>query len=124
MYRSALFLSAIFGGINIALVQTVSQAKTKIEIGRIAQSITVQIESIDTADKGSGILIAKNDDLYVLLTAAHVVKTATHSPENDFGYKIRTPDGKVYQSKASVKADNNLDLAIVTFRSKRRSSGG
>lgn len=62
MHCSARLLSAIFCGVNVALVQTVTQAKTKVEIGRIAKSVTLRIESVGTSEKGSGILLQRQGD--------------------------------------------------------------
>ncbi len=111
MKRSFLLISTIFCGVNIALVQTVAQAKTKIEISRIAQGVTLRIESVNSDNKGSGVLLAQNGDVYTVLTAAHVVNKGS-------AFKIRTPDGVVHQSIKSVIANKNLDLAVVKFSSK------
>jgi tetratricopeptide (TPR) repeat protein len=115
MYRSALILPAIFCGANIAIVQTIAQAKTKVEIGRIAKNITVRIETVGSEEKGSGILIQKEGDVYDVLTAAHVVKA-----RSDFAFKIVTPDGIVHSSMSVSRIDGDLDLAVVSFKSSQK----
>jgi tetratricopeptide (TPR) repeat protein len=112
MHRSVLLLPAIFCGVNIALVQTVAQAKTKVEIGRIAKSITLRIESVDTSEKGSGILLQKQGDMYTVLTAAHVVKNAEV-------FRVITPDGNVHRSISVRTTSSSLDLAVIKFRSNQ-----
>lgn len=112
MHCSALLLSAIFCGVNIALVQTVTQAKTKVEIGRIAKSVTLRIESVGTSEKGSGILLQKQGDTYTVLTAAHVVKNAEV-------FRIITPDGNVHKSISVRTANSSLDLAAIKFRANQ-----
>jgi tetratricopeptide (TPR) repeat protein len=112
MHRSTLFLTAVFWGTNLALVQTMAVAKTKVEIGRIAKSITVRLESIGSENKGSGTILQKQGDVYTILTAAHVVAQGKT-------FKIFTPDGQVYDSISVRKANSNLDLAVVKFRSSK-----
>jgi hypothetical protein len=110
MYRSALILSAVFGCTNIALVQTVAQAKTKVEIGRLAKSITLRIETVGSESRGSGVVLQKQGDVYTVITAAHVLSGGS-------SFRLITPDGKVHQSLSFKKANSNLDLAVVKFRS-------
>jgi tetratricopeptide (TPR) repeat protein len=110
MYRSTLILSAVFGFTNIALVQTVAQAKTKVEIGRLAKSITLRIETVGSESRGSGVILQKQGDVYTAITAAHVLSGGS-------SFRLITPDGKVHQSLAFKKANNSLDLAVVKFRS-------
>jgi tetratricopeptide (TPR) repeat protein len=110
MYRSTLILSAVFGCTNIALVQTVAQAKTKVEIGRLAKSITLRIETVGSESRGSGVILQKQGDVYTVITAAHVLSAGS-------SFRLITPDGKVHQSLSFKKANSNLDLAVVKFRS-------
>ncbi len=109
MYRSTLILSAVFAYTNIALVQTIAQAKTKVEIGRLAKSITLRIEPLDSKKGGSGVILQKQGDIYTAITAAHVLEGTA--------FRLITPDGQVHRSLSFRKAKNNLDLAIVKFRS-------
>jgi tetratricopeptide (TPR) repeat protein len=110
MYRSAIFSSVIFSSLYITLVQGFAQAKTNVEIGQIARDITLRIEVIDGLEKGSGVLIQKQKNIYTALTAAHVVKNAK-------SFKLILPDGKVYQSISVSLPKSNLDLAVVKFKS-------
>ncbi len=110
MYRSTLILSAVFGCTNIALVQTVAQAKTKVEIGRLAKSITLRIETVGSESRGSGVILQKQGDVYTAITAAHVLSGGS-------SFRLITPDGKVHQSLSFKKANGSLDLAVVKFRS-------
>jgi tetratricopeptide (TPR) repeat protein len=113
MYRSALILSAVFGCTNIAFVQTVAQAKTKVEIGRLAKSITLRIETVGSDNAGSGVILQKQDDVYTVITAAHVLEEG----KDKLSFRLITPDGKVHQLLSFKKAKSNLDLAVVKFRS-------
>ncbi len=110
MYRSALILSAVFGCTNIALVQTAAQAKTKVEIGRLAKSVTLRIETVGNESRGSGVILQKQGEVYTAITAAHVLADGS-------SFRLITPDGRVHQSLSFKKANSNLDLAIVKFRS-------
>jgi S1-C subfamily serine protease len=113
MHRFAIILPAVFCGVNIALVQMVAQSKTKVEIARAARSITVRIEIVGSEVKGSGILIQKEEEVYAVLTAAHVVGTGE-------SFKIITPDGTVHSSTSVRKINGDLDLAVVSFKSNQK----
>jgi tetratricopeptide (TPR) repeat protein len=113
MSRStSLLLAAVFCGANVALVQPIAQAKTKVEIARIAKNITLRIEAVGADTRGSGILLQKQGDVYTVLTAGHVVAKGS-------SFKITAFDGQVYSSISVRSAGDNLDLAIVKFRSSR-----
>lgn len=79
------------------------------EVGKIAKSITVLI---DSKNPGSGIIIKRNGNTYTVLTARHVFKDAQAK------YEIVTPDDKRYLlNYSSVKKLPNIDLAVVEFTS-------
>ncbi|MEK0195557.1 tetratricopeptide repeat-containing serine protease family protein, partial [Microcoleus anatoxicus] len=79
------------------------------EVGKIAKSITVLI---DSKNPGSGIIIKRNGNTYTVLTARHVFKDAQAK------YEIVTPDNKRYLlNYSSVKKLPNIDLAVVEFTS-------
>jgi len=81
------------------------------EIGKIAKSITVLI---DSKNPGSGIIIKRNSNTYTVLTARHVFKDAQAK------YEIVTPDDKRYLlNYSSVKKLPNIDLAVVEFTSSQ-----
>jgi tetratricopeptide (TPR) repeat protein len=112
MYRPQLLLPVVFCGAQLAFFSPISAAKTKVEIGRIAKSITVRIETIGFENQGSGVILQKQGDVYTALTAAHVLAQGTK-------FKIHTPDGKVYESISVRKANTSIDLAVVKFRSQQ-----
>jgi tetratricopeptide (TPR) repeat protein len=112
MYRSSLFLTAALIGTNIALVQNVTFAAiTAEDIGRIAESITVEIKSSNEDSIGSGVLLQQEADVFTVLTASHVIR-------NNSSFSIRTPDGLTHKSLPnSIRhAKNNIDLAVIKFR--------
>jgi tetratricopeptide (TPR) repeat protein len=85
-------------------------ALSAVEVGKIAKSVTVSIDSANSV--GSGVVIKKEGNTYTVLTAAHVVRNAQEQ------YKITTPDGKNYPLVATnIKATADADLAIVKFQS-------
>ena len=84
------------------------------EVGKIAKSITVLI---DSKNPGSGIIIKRNGNTYTVLTARHVFKDAQAK------YEIVTPDDKRYLlNYSSVKKLPNIDLAVVEFTSRVNAS--
>ncbi|WP_137669243.1 tetratricopeptide repeat-containing S1 family peptidase, partial [Sphaerospermopsis reniformis] len=90
------------------------------ELEAKAQQITVRIDS-SSGTNGSGVIIAKEGDIYTVLTAAHVVC----KPPDQIGlceantYKILTVDGKQYNVEPStIKLEEGVDLAVVKFTSQ------
>ena len=104
---------AAFLGSAAAVMLVLPQAALALspaEVSKIAKDFTVRIQS---QTPGSGVILKQQDDLYTVLTAAHVVAT-----EDD--YQILTPDGKEHPVKAgSIKKLPKLDLAIVQFTSRQ-----
>jgi tetratricopeptide (TPR) repeat protein len=88
-------------------------AKSIEEINHIAKEITVRI---DSQNPGSGFIIAKQGNVYYVLTAEHVVAT----PDT---YTLITPDGKEYPLNYSkvrkLAGTSKVDLAVVEFVSDR-----
>jgi tetratricopeptide (TPR) repeat protein/S1-C subfamily serine protease len=90
------------------------------ELEAKAKQITVRIDSSSGAN-GSGVIIAKQGDIYTVLTAAHVVckppdKVGPCEPNT---YKILTVDGKQYPVEPStIKLEEGVDLAVVKFTSR------
>jgi tetratricopeptide (TPR) repeat protein/S1-C subfamily serine protease len=90
------------------------------ELEAKARQITVRIDS-SSGSNGSGIIIAKEGDIYTVLTAAHVVckppdKVGPCEPNT---YKILTVDGKQYPVEPStIKLEEGVDLAVVKFTSR------
>ncbi|MDB9487684.1 tetratricopeptide repeat protein [Dolichospermum circinale CS-537/01] len=90
------------------------------ELEAKAKQITVRIDS-SSGSNGSGVIIAKQGDIYTVLTAAHVVckppdKVGPCEPNT---YKILTVDGKQYPVEPStIKLEEGVDLAVVKFTSR------
>jgi serine protease Do len=95
------------------------------EVGAIAKKTVVRIESAD-GGFGSGVIIGRtekgNKNIYTILTAAHVVRTAdtnyriiTPVPLNNSGAKKRVTVN--IEDKRNIKILPNVDLAVVSFES-------
>jgi tetratricopeptide (TPR) repeat protein len=133
MYRSSLFLTAALMGTLIALVQPMAGAKSASEMESIARAVTVEINfKFKAADGqiedvgGSGVIIDRKGDLYTLVTNRHVVcgrGQCSQLPPVE-SYNLSLADGQKQQvKKSSIKfLDNDLDLAIIQFRSSRNYS--
>lgn len=74
-----------------------------------ARSITVKV--LAGKSWGSGILIQRQDQIYTVVTNAHVLRLGDN-------YRIQTPDGQIYSAMSDRKVvfDGN-DLALLYFRS-------
>jgi Trypsin-like peptidase domain/Tetratricopeptide repeat len=114
MHRSSWLVTAALVGINVVLVQQAATAKSAEEVGSIATAITVEIRTENPLDTGSGILLQRQQDVYTLLTAKHVV-------QDYINLTIKTSDGTIHKFlPGSIrKSGNNLDLAILKFRSPK-----
>lgn len=75
------------------------------DVETIAKNITVRVS--DGKNRSSGILIAKNDNTYTVITNARVTDGET--------YTIQTPDGT--EHTATVDSNNTDDLAAFKFNS-------
>ena len=90
------------------------------ELEQKAKQITVRIDSSSGAN-GSGVIIAKEGDIYTVLTAAHVLceREDATKPCGGFNYQILAPNEKQYAvEKSSIKLEEGVDLAVVKFRSQ------
>jgi tetratricopeptide (TPR) repeat protein len=133
MYRSSLFLTAALVGTTVALVQPVASAKSASEVESIARAVIVEISFKFKATDGkildiggSGVIIDRKGDLYTLVTNRHVVcgkGQCSQLPAVE-SYNLSLADGQKQQVKrSSVKfLGNDLDLAIIQFRSNRNYS--
>ena len=86
------------------------------QINDTANNVTVRIDINNGQDHGSGVVIARTDSAYYVLTSNHVVAAP------DFKYEIVTPDGEKHLADASTIrsiADIKVDLAIISFNSDR-----
>jgi S1-C subfamily serine protease len=128
MYRSSWFLTAALMGTTVALIQIVlvqpmAAAKSASEVEAIARSVAVEIKLQKDGSVGSGVIINKKGDLYTLVTNKHVVCGDRRCAELPAGesYNLGLADGQRYRVKASSirLLGNDLDLAIIQFRSNR-----
>ncbi|AKG22130.1 tetratricopeptide repeat-containing S1 family peptidase [Calothrix sp. 336/3] len=103
-------------GISIILVQSsVAVALSPSQVEQIGREITVRIvNSQNSSDSGSGVIIRRSGNIYTLLTAYHVVKNTTSGSK----YEIITPDKQTY-AITSVKRLPDVDLAVVEFSSNQ-----
>jgi tetratricopeptide (TPR) repeat protein len=98
-------------------------AKTPLEVSSMAKAVTIEIKLKKSQTVGSGVLIARQGDLYTMVTNRHVVcgnRLCSTLPTEEM-YSLGLLDGQKYQVSAkNIKLlGNGLDLAIVQFRSSR-----
>jgi tetratricopeptide (TPR) repeat protein len=106
-------LSAAILGVGFALVQIQpAQALTKVEVSKVAQSVTVMIQNAQNPQEtGSGVIIKREGETYTVLTAHHVVPQVSD-------FKVLTPDKKFYPIiQSSIQPLPGVDLALVQFTS-------
>ena len=97
----------------LVITQTIPAiAKSATEIAAIAIATTVKIENTLGIPGGSGVIIAKKNNTYTVLTANHVVV----NPNVSYIVKIKDEQHSVDTVK-SLKEETGLDLAVVTFTS-------
>ncbi len=98
----------------VVMIQPQSLAAlTAQEVDAIAKEITVRIDGQDDASSGSGIIIERNGDNYLVLTNWHVV-------EGKGDYTIYPREGRArrYTVKSSqVQRLPGVDLAVLVFNS-------
>ena len=112
-FNSSLVTNIVtISAVTTALVMTSVQvvAKSATEIAAIATATTVKIDNTLGIPGGSGVIIAKQNNTYTVLTANHVVL----NPNVGYIVKIGTTEHAVTGVK-SLKGEAELDLAIVTF---------
>ena len=99
---------------SILILQPQVTALSSVTVGEIAQQITVRIEG--PGPSGSGIIIHKEDNIYYVLTAKHVVKDIHPEEEAD----VFTYDSQVYYlNTKKIHKFSGVDLAVVEFESAR-----
>ncbi|CAD5910919.1 hypothetical protein PCC9214_00030 [Planktothrix tepida] len=118
-FASDSFLYLVTGTATVAAIvvsqSTIVMAKTAQQVAEIAEPITVQINS--QLGDGSGVIIAKNGNIYTVLTVNHVVEDPTVE------YSVRTSDGKNHPSQKIIRLQNDdqePDLAIIKFESSQQ----
>ena len=97
--------AAIIAMVIVAIVPQMGVCLSPVEVNRKAKEIAVRIEG---SDRGSGAIISRQGNTYLVLTNWHVVE----QPGN---YTIQTFDG---QSHSVIKKQQLIgaDLAIVYFK--------
>lgn len=109
----------------IVLQPTIANALSPEQIQKIAQSVTLKIETTGNGTKssGSGVAIQKQGNNYLLVTNAHVVCSNRNYLKNcdkHPNYQIVTPDRQSHTvTETAVKVLPNLDLALIQFQSDR-----
>lgn len=110
-FHSGLPVILIGAAAIVSVQQPVAIAEINEEtIAAIAQAVTVIING---QNPGSGVIIAKENDRYFVLTSKHVVATEDE-------YEIITPDGQKYvlDYSKTIKLPE-VDLALVEFSSNQ-----
>ncbi len=86
-----------------------AQQLTGQQVAKIAKKCTVRIESANSP--GSGVIIGKNGNTYLVLTAAHVLRDRSEK------YQVTLPDGSS-QAITNIKIfPGQVDLAVGEFSS-------
>ncbi len=134
--RFPAYLLATTAALAIAIPLMASSSLAPEQVNAIASQTTViigqglqegDIEARQEWNPGSGVIVARDGNIYSVLTALHVVRT------REVVYGVRTSDGKVHvvddvdtQSNIIALGEEQgelgetiegLDLAIVTFKS-------
>lgn len=113
-------MQILAGSATVAMVIVLPQAaiaKTAQQVAEVAEQITVQVNS--ALGDGSGVIIAKSDKTYTVLTVNHVVE------DPDVSYNIRTSDGENYVATGVVRLqtdEEEPDLAVIQFESPQEYS--
>ncbi|WP_293129174.1 COP23 domain-containing protein [Microcoleus sp. bin38.metabat.b11b12b14.051] len=107
------------GAVTVAAIighQYAACAKTAQEIAELAMFTTVEVNNtLGFAASGSGVIIAKQGNVYTVLTANHVVASLAQE------YSIRTHLEKSYTAirvQRLPKNDRDIDLALIQFQSR------
>ena len=109
------------GAVTVAAVvgqQYPASAKTAQEIAQLAILTTVEVNNtLGFSASGSGVIIAKQGNIYTVLTTNHVVASLAQE------YSIRTHLEKNYRAiriQRLPKNDWDIDLALVQFQSREQ----
>jgi hypothetical protein len=105
-------ISVIFGialALTLAILQPLVLANLQsVEVSDLAKKITVSIEGFNL---GSGVIISKNNNVYQVMTAWHVV-------EGKGKYQVRTCDNQTHLVNGdTIQKMPKVDVAIVEFTS-------
>ncbi|MCC0179256.1 tetratricopeptide repeat protein, partial [Waterburya agarophytonicola K14] len=102
-----IFYNSVIPTISVA-EKVVERELEEKDLEQIATSISVKITS--ETNGGSGVLIAREDNVYTVLTNNHVV-------ENQQKITIQTSDGKNHQAKKVNVDSDEKDVALLQFSS-------
>jgi serine protease Do len=109
------------GAVTVAAVvgqQYAACAKTAQEIAQLAILTTVEVNNtLGSSASGSGVIIAKQGNIYTVLTTNHVVASLAQE------YSIRTHLEKNYRAiriQRLPKNDRDIDLALIQFQSREQ----
>jgi len=98
--------------ISLLVSEAPAQAQSQDVVGKVAQAITVRLETSGAG--GSGVLVKRDGNRYTVLTAWHVVSGQRPGEELD----IYTSDGqRRLMEQGSIKRLGEVDLAVLTFSS-------
>jgi Tfp pilus assembly protein PilF/V8-like Glu-specific endopeptidase len=115
MINMSQFIYAISVTIGLAVVGLIappSFGMSAADIAKIAKGATVTIDS--ESSHGSGVIIQQQGNQYLVLTAAHVVKSKR------LKYEVVTADDLHYQLQpTTIQPIAGVDLAVVKFTSNK-----
>jgi len=107
-----LLLSTALSTASLLVSEAPAQAQSQEAVGKVAQAITVRLETSGAG--GSGVLVKRDGNRYTVLTAWHVVSGQRPGEELD----IYTSDGqRRLMEQGSIKRLGEVDLAVLTFSS-------
>jgi tetratricopeptide (TPR) repeat protein len=110
MYFSNRLIPILIGTTAAILMPYAARAIALPQIEQIARGITVLIDGLNP---GSGVIVAREGNRYVVLTAKHVVATEDE-------YTLVAPDGQRYPlDYRRVRPLPGVDLALLEFESDR-----
>jgi tetratricopeptide (TPR) repeat protein/S1-C subfamily serine protease len=101
-------------------IETTAPTDYIAELETKAKGFTVRIDSSSTAN-GSGVIIAKEGNIYTVLTADHVLcgEMARTDSCADYTYTVVTRDGKTRNiEKSTIIRQKGVDLAVFQFESQ------
>jgi len=106
-------------------IETTAPTDYIAELETKAKGFTVRIDSSSKAN-GSGVIIAKEGNIYTVLTADHVLcekkeesQDAASEPCPDRTYTVVTKDGKTRNiEKSTIIRQEGVDLAVFQFESR------
>jgi tetratricopeptide (TPR) repeat protein/V8-like Glu-specific endopeptidase len=88
-----------------------AQQMTATQVAKIAKQSTVRINN--TSSPGSGVIIGKNNNVYTILTTAHVLQNTNEQ------HQITMPDGDTKTANNVKIFPKQIDLAVVEFTSSK-----